>query len=93
MRCLILTFPISAYQETLERIQPHLGTESVVLDIATVKQNTMDLLKATDPSVNFISMHPMFGPESYSQRDSDMNGFRVVITGHNLVSSTYDAFC
>ena len=89
----ILAVPISAYQTTLERIQPHLGTGSVVLDIATVKRHTMDLLEATDPSVNFISMHPMFGPESYSQRDGDVNGFRVVITGHNLASGTYDAFC
>ena len=88
----ILAIPISAYKATLGQIHQHLSARSVVLDIATVKQHTIDLLEATSPSVSFISMHPMFGPESYSQRNGDVDGFRVVITGHNLASSTYDAF-
>lgn len=89
----ILAVPINAYKATLEQIQPHLRAGSVVIDIATVKKHTMDLLQAADPRVTFLSMHPMFGPESYSQRDGNVDGFRVVITGHNLDLRTYDAFC
>ena len=57
----ILAVPISAYQETLSRMRPHLRPNSVVIDIATVKKHTMDLLQAAEPPVQFLSMHPMFG--------------------------------
>lgn len=89
----ILAVPISAYQATLERLCPHLRTGSVVVDIATVKKHTMALLQSAKPAISYLSMHPMFGPESYTQRDGDVSGFRVVVTGHNLVDSHYKTFC
>jgi len=89
----ILAVPISAYQDTLVRVRPHLGAESVIIDIATVKKHTMDLLQAAEPPVRFLSMHPMFGPESYAQRDGDVGGFRIVITGHNLPAEIYATIC
>ena len=53
----------------------------------------MDLLQAAEPPVQFLSMHPMFGPESYAQRDGNVSGFRIVITGHNTPGNIYAAFC
>ena len=89
----ILAVPISAYQDTISRVHPHLRPNSVVIDIATVKKHTMDLLQAAEPPVQFLSMHPMFGPESYAQRDGNVSGFRIVITGHNTPGNIYAAFC
>ena len=88
----VLAVPINAYGTVLTRLRPHLGKNSVVVDIATVKKHTMDLLQAVDPPVSFLSMHPMFGPESYAQREGDVRGFRIVVTGHNLASESYEAF-
>ena len=53
----------------------------------------MDLLQAAEPPVQFLSMHPMFGPESYAQRYGNVSGFRIVITGHNTPGNIYAAFC
>lgn len=85
----VLTVPISAYADTLARVAQHLGTDSVVVDVATVKKHSMDLLQSVEPSRPFISTHPMFGPESYAKRGGDVTGMRIVITGHNLAPETY----
>lgn len=85
----VLATPISAYADTLDKIGPHLGADSVVVDVATVKKYTTDLLD-TSPSVRcFISMHPMFGPESYAKRGGDVSGMRIVVTGRDLASNVY----
>ncbi len=87
----VLSVPISAYPATLERISPHLGPDTVIVDIATVKKYTTDMLQALEPPRPFIAMHPMFGPESYAKRDRDVTGLRIVITGHSLAPAQYKA--
>lgn len=85
----VLTVPISAYADTLARITPHLGADTVVVDVATVKKHTMDLLQSAEPAQPFISTHPMFGPESYAKRGGDVSDMRIVITGHSLAPGVY----
>ena len=85
----VLCVPISAYRATLERLAPHLGDRSVVVDVATVKKYTQDLLE--ESSRPFLATHPMFGPESYAKRGGDVTGFRVVVTGHSLAPDGYAA--
>jgi prephenate dehydrogenase len=87
----VIAVPISAYLATLTRIGPHLGANSVVVDVATVKKYTMDLLQATQPACTFLAMHPMFGPESYAKRGGEVTGLRIVATGHSLTPARYSA--
>jgi prephenate dehydrogenase len=87
----VIAVPISAYLATLTRIGPHLGANSVVVDVATVKKYTMDLLQATQPACTFLAMHPMFGPESYAKRGGEVTGLRIVVTGHSLTPARYSA--
>ena len=87
----VLAVPISAYPATLERIGPHLGADTVVVDVATVKKYTMELLLTAQPPCPFVAMHPMFGPESYAKRDGDVTGLRIVVTGHSLAPAHYAA--
>ena len=89
----VLTVPISAYAATLAKIGPHMTPDGIVVDVATVKKYTMDLLQGARPARPFIAMHPMFGPESYAKRDGDVTGLRIVITGHSLEPSRYSALC
>ena len=89
----VLAVPISAYPETLARIDPHLGADSVVVDVATVKKYTTDLLQAARPARRFVAMHPMFGPESYAKLGGEVTGLRIVVTGHNLAPEAYAALC
>lgn len=85
----ILTVPISAYERTLERLQPHLGADTVLVDVATVKAYTMGLVSSVRAGQPFLSMHPMFGPESYAKRGGDVSGFRIVVTGRNMDPAGY----
>lgn len=85
----ILTVPISAYETTLEKINPHMKPDGILVDVATVKKHTTDLLKSAKPARPFVAMHPMFGPESYDKRAGDVTGLRIVVTGHNLAPSLY----
>ncbi len=85
----VLAVPISAYLDTLARIGPHLGVNSIVVDVATVKRYTMELLENSPRVQRFISMHPMFGPESYAKRGGDVTGMRIVVTGLNLAPEVY----
>jgi prephenate dehydrogenase len=87
----VLAVPIGAYRATLERIGPHLGADSVVVDVATVKKYTMDLLQAVQPARAFLAMHPMFGPESYAKRGGEVTGLRIAVTGHSLAPARYSA--
>ena len=87
----VLSVPISAYAATLAKIDPHMRSDGVVIDIATVKKYTMDLLQTARPARPFVAMHPMFGPESYAKREGDVSGLRIVVTGHSLAPSHYAA--
>jgi len=89
----VLAVPISAYEATLAEIGPHMMPDGIVVDIATVKMHTMELLQAARPARPYIAMHPMFGPESYAKRDGDVTGLRIVVTGHSLPPSRYAALC
>jgi prephenate dehydrogenase len=80
----VLTVPISAYEATLERITPHLGPDTVIVDVATVKTYTSELIRRIAGNHRFIATHPMFGPESYAKRGGDVTGFRIVVTETNL---------
>ena len=87
---LILSVPISAYEATLRQIEPLLGPETVLVDVATVKLHTGRLLRAAaGDKRGFIATHPMFGPESYRKRGEEVAGLRIVITDHNLPDDTY----
>jgi prephenate dehydrogenase len=86
---LVLTVPISAYEATLERVVPHLGKETIIVDVATVKKHTGRLIQSMAPNHRFISTHPMFGPESYAKRGDDVTGLRIVVTENNLATDDY----
>lgn len=86
----VLSVPISAYEATLARVAPHMKPDGIVVDIATVKQHTMDLVRKLRPGRPFVAMHPMFGPESYAKRGGDVGDLRIVITGHGLAPAHYE---
>ena len=75
-----LTVPIHAFEENLAKIIPLLGPSTVVVDVATVKMHTVEILKRLLPERAWIATHPMWGPESYAKRGGDVSGFRIVIT-------------
>lgn len=80
----VLAVPIGEYEAMLARIAPHLSPDSVLVDVATVKKHTGEVLRRGAAGRPFIATHPMFGPESYAKRGGDVTGLRVVVTETTL---------
>jgi len=87
---LILAVPISAFGEVLKKVLPLMRKDTVLVDVATVKVHTVNLLKKLAKGRRYIATHPVWGPESYEKRGGDVRGFRIVITAHTLPKNEYE---
>lgn len=85
----ILCCPISEYEETLKEVLRHALPETVIIDVATVKKYTNDLMETYCADRHYISSHPMFGPESYDKQNGNVTGFRIVVTDYSLPNNLY----
>ncbi len=63
--CVMLCVAISAVDEALEALAPHVRPGTVVMDTCSVKIRPVDaMLARVPPSSPVIGTHPMFGPDS-----------------------------
>ncbi len=85
----IFAVPISEYKAALEATVPLMKKDGIIVDVATIKMYTVDLLKTYAAGRPFIATHSMFGPESYAKRNKDVSGFRIIVSEHTLPVSTY----
>ena len=81
---------ISTFAETLERMKPFLGGNTIVADVCTVKVMPVEALRRA--GVRFIATHPMFGPESFEKHGGNLRGLRLVVCDHTLSTETYARF-
>jgi prephenate dehydrogenase len=88
---IILCSPIHAYEETMRRIAPYIRPDTILVDVATVKVYTTELIKKLLPAQPYIATHPMFGPESYAKHGDSLHNLRVVITEHSLTEEDVNA--
>ena len=62
---IIPTVPISFYKETANKIAPYINKDALIVDVASVKLYTTNALIQNLPTtVDILSTHPMFGPDS-----------------------------
>ena len=80
----VLCVPIHAFEATLKKVLPHLGAHTVIVDVATVKMYTVEVLKRLAGERQWVATHPMWGPESYAKTEGDIRGYRVVVAGSTL---------
>lgn len=72
----ILAVPIDVIPRTIKEISPHLQAGSLLMDVTSVKEKPAQLMQEYVPEgVEFIPMHPMFGP-----RIRSLDGQVVVFT-------------
>jgi prephenate dehydrogenase len=86
----ILSVPISAFEENVARVLPLVPQSSVIVDVATVKAHTVDVLHRLAPGRRYIATHPMFGPESYAKLGEQVTGLRVVLAENTLAKAEYE---
>lgn len=85
----ILCDSISEYEERMLAVLKHALPETIFVDVATVKKYTSDLCQKHCEGRRNMSIHPMFGPESYKKHKGDVSGFRIVVTDYALKNDTY----
>lgn len=88
----ILCGAISEFEEQLQAVVAAARPDTIIIDVATVKEHTSALLKKYASDRHFIATHPMFGPESYKKTGGNISGFRIVVTDYALTNDQYVRF-
>jgi len=85
----IICAGIREYEDRMLTVLEYALAETILIDVATVKKHTSELCRKLCSGNRFISIHPMFGPESYKKYRGDVSGFRIVVTDYALQNDTY----
>lgn len=80
------------YEKQLLEVLPYTHSETILVDVATVKKYPTEIFQKHAGNRRWISTHPMFGPESYKKRREDVSGFRVIVTDYTLPNDTFIEF-
>jgi prephenate dehydrogenase len=76
-RYLILCVPISSLADFLKRVAPHLGAETTVVDVCSVKRYPVQWMRTIlPPHAGILATHPMFGPDSAA---CSLGGCKIVL--------------
>ncbi len=76
MDAIILAVPLSSYETVIEKLKPVLNSQTLIVDICSVKVPSRDtVLKLLSSHEHILISHPLFGPQSAA------NGLR----GHDIV--------
>lgn len=88
----VLAVPIDSFETALLQLLPHLGAQSIIVDVSTVKKYTEELLKKHAKGHAWIASHPMFGAESFQKRGGRIEGLTVAVTANTLPAKQFKAF-
>ncbi|MBG09317.1 MAG: prephenate dehydrogenase [Halobacteriovoraceae bacterium] len=81
-RTVVLATPISTLPKIIDWIKPHLNQEALVIDVCSVKEWPLTLMKEGLPnSVNILGTHPMFGPDSVKE---DFKNHKIVLCPESI---------
>jgi prephenate dehydrogenase len=86
---IVLCVPIHAFERTVESLLPLVRWQSILVDVATVKLHTVEVLQRLAPAHRWIATHPMFGPESFAKQGNEPKGLRIVVSQHTLPLAEY----
>lgn len=88
-RCkyVVLAVPLGSYQEVLNSLMPLVNEETVLIDVCSVKEKSVEIIKSILPEVQLVATHPMFGPESAAE---SLEGHDFILCPEVSVKSAYD---
>ncbi|MCF8080563.1 MAG: prephenate dehydrogenase/arogenate dehydrogenase family protein [Desulfobacterales bacterium] len=88
-KIVILSVPISALEETLHRVRPHLCDDALVVDVSSVKVLPDRWMAEHIPAgVSYLPTHPMFGPDSAAD---SLAGRKIVLCPGRIDPWRYDS--
>ncbi len=89
---IILAFPFELYEQELQKIIPFVrahNPSAVIVDVATVKVHTRDLLRKYAQDLNWLSIHPNFGPGAYKKRRGRVKGLRIFLAEFSMEEEAF----
>lgn len=76
---IIPAVPIRHFQSVLEHIAPVLGVNQTIVDVCSVKEHPIQVMKSyLSPEVGIVATHPLFGPRTVSERNDNLSGLSVI---------------
>lgn len=69
---LILSIPLSNYREVLSQVSKYIETDTVVVDICSVKTIPSKIVRELLPNNELVSTHPLFGPQTVKNGLEDL---------------------
>jgi len=85
MDYVIFCVPVQFLQESVLEFKKYITSETIILDVTSVKIIPLQLLQKHFPQNQIIGTHPLFGPESIAKKVTDL---KVVLTNVSALSST-----
>ncbi|MBI1935679.1 prephenate dehydrogenase/arogenate dehydrogenase family protein [Candidatus Woesearchaeota archaeon] len=83
----ILAVPISEIESTLKKIKNLVKKDSVIIDVCSVKEHPVKLMKSILPKhVQILATHPMFGPDTASE---SLEGRKIVLCKVRIKEGMY----
>lgn len=86
---LFLAVPIRNFEQTLIDCKSHIGENTILIDVCTIKVYSQGCLQKYLPNQSYLCTHPMFGPYSYAQQWT-LKDLRLVICSHTLSNEEYE---
>ena len=86
---IIFAVPPKEYEAAMREMVPRTKPGTLIVDICTVKVHTLDILREIAHTRPYISMHPLFGPQSYKDNGNSLKGEQVVVCGQNMREGDY----
>jgi len=84
----IICVPISEFEKTLVDMKNHLAKNTLVVDVCSVKEYPVKMMKEILPDdVQILATHPMFGPDSASD---SLNGRKLVLCKERINDRQYE---
>ncbi len=85
---LIPCIPLDAYTSALTELKPILSPQTILVDVCSVKEKPIQIIKEVLPDQPLVATHPLFGPESASE---SLVGHTVVLCPESSDKTAYDA--
>ena len=73
---LIFAIPLDSYPVMLERVKPLILAETTIVDVCSVKEEPVAIIRSILPNHKLVATHPLFGPES---ADDSLAGHVLVL--------------
>src|SRR5690606_13839718 len=76
----IIASSLREFDAVLDRVLPLIRPDTLLVEVNTVKEHPVRLLRERAAGKRYIATHPMFGPYSFRKRGESLADLRIVVS-------------